>query len=198
MMTGNKSDLINLRAVSEDDGQSLAEREGLSFLETSALEATNVEKAFQTILTEIYHIVSKKALAAQEAVSTTLRSQSCSGTKKKRVASYIRELTNVGPAGSVYRVTVTSPSMVRAIVKPTRLVFNNVGEAEVQSHICGFVGCRENIKVGSRSEFTCPGHFLAVLLGCRLYHPPLSLLALSSVSSLSPPPPSSKPPFSPK
>ncbi|RXH84681.1 hypothetical protein DVH24_032965 [Malus domestica] len=75
MMTGNKSDLINLRAVSEDDGQSLAEREGLSFLETSALEATNVEKAFQTILTEIYHIVSKKALAAQEAVSTTLPGQ---------------------------------------------------------------------------------------------------------------------------
>ncbi|CAN6692810.1 unnamed protein product [Malus baccata var. baccata] len=71
----NKSDLINLRAVSEDDGQSLAEREGLSFLETSALEATNVEKAFQTILTEIYHIVSKKALAAQEAVSTTLPGQ---------------------------------------------------------------------------------------------------------------------------
>ncbi|TQD97222.1 hypothetical protein C1H46_017153 [Malus baccata] len=128
--TGNKSDLINLRAVSEDDGQSLAENEGLSFLETSSLEATNVEKAFQTILTEIYHIVSKKALAAQEAVLTTLRSQSCSGTKKKRVVSYTRELTNVGPAGSVYKVTVTSPSMVRAIVKPTRLVFNNVGEKQ--------------------------------------------------------------------
>ncbi|EXC10737.1 Ras-related protein Rab11C [Morus notabilis] len=71
MMTGNKSDLNHLRAVSEDDGQSLAEREGLSFLETSALEATNIEKAFQTILTEIYHIISKKALAAQEAARNT-------------------------------------------------------------------------------------------------------------------------------
>ncbi|KAK8488818.1 hypothetical protein V6N13_000936 [Hibiscus sabdariffa] len=47
-----------------DDGYALAEREGLSFLETSALEATNIEKAFQTILNEIYHIISKKALAA--------------------------------------------------------------------------------------------------------------------------------------
>ncbi|KAH1224789.1 Ras-related protein Rab11C [Glycine max] len=76
MMAGNKSDLSHLRAVSEDDGQALAEREGLSFLETSALEATNIEKAFQTILTEIYHIVSKKALAAQEAaVGTTLPGQ---------------------------------------------------------------------------------------------------------------------------
>ncbi|KAH7542383.1 hypothetical protein FEM48_Zijuj02G0067600 [Ziziphus jujuba var. spinosa] len=71
MMAGNKSDLSHLRAVSEDDGQALAEREGLSFLETSALEAINIEKAFQTILTEIYHIVSKKALAAQEAATNS-------------------------------------------------------------------------------------------------------------------------------
>ncbi|KAK8615354.1 hypothetical protein V6N13_069129 [Hibiscus sabdariffa] len=69
MMAGNKSDLNHLRAVSEQDGQALAEKEGLSFLETSALDATNVEKAFQTVLSEIYHIVSKKALAAQEAAA---------------------------------------------------------------------------------------------------------------------------------
>lgn len=67
MMAGNKSDLNHLRSVSSEDGMALAEREGLSFLETSALEALNVEKAFQTILTEIYHIISKKALAAQQA-----------------------------------------------------------------------------------------------------------------------------------
>ncbi|XWS53077.1 hypothetical protein CRYUN_Cryun11dG0126900 [Craigia yunnanensis] len=79
MMAGNKSDLNHLRAVSEEDGRSLAEREGLSFLETSALEATNIEKAFQTILNEIYHIISKKALAAQEAAaSTTLPGQGTS------------------------------------------------------------------------------------------------------------------------
>ena len=38
----------------------------MSFIETSALESTNVELAFQKILTEIYHIVSKKALASEE------------------------------------------------------------------------------------------------------------------------------------
>ncbi|KAL9235341.1 hypothetical protein vseg_010105 [Gypsophila vaccaria] len=69
MLVGNKSDLKHLRAVPEEDGPSLAETEGLSFLETSALEAVNIEKAFQSTLTEIYHIVSKKALAAQEAAS---------------------------------------------------------------------------------------------------------------------------------
>lgn len=71
MMAGNKSDLNHLRTVSEQDGRALAEKEGLSFLETSALEAVNIEKAFQTILGEIYHVISKKALAAQEAVGTT-------------------------------------------------------------------------------------------------------------------------------
>lgn len=70
MMAGNKSDLNHLRSVAPEDAQMLAEKEGLSFLETSALEALNIENAFHTILTEIYHIISKKALAAQEAGST--------------------------------------------------------------------------------------------------------------------------------
>ncbi|CAD6207410.1 unnamed protein product [Miscanthus lutarioriparius] len=39
MMVGNKSDLNQLRSVAEEDGQALAEKKGLSFLETSALEA---------------------------------------------------------------------------------------------------------------------------------------------------------------
>ncbi|CAM8898796.1 hypothetical protein QQ045_005367 [Rhodiola kirilowii] len=89
MMAGNKSDLNHLRTVTEHDGQSMAEAEGLSFLETSALEATNVEKAFQTILTEIYHVVSKKALAAQEAAAslpgqgTTINVADPSGSQSK-------------------------------------------------------------------------------------------------------------------
>lgn len=49
-----------------DWAQAFCEKEGLSFIETSALESTNVEMAFQKILTEIYHIVSKKALAAED------------------------------------------------------------------------------------------------------------------------------------
>ncbi|KAE9606151.1 putative small GTPase superfamily, P-loop containing nucleoside triphosphate hydrolase [Lupinus albus] len=72
MMAGNKSDLNHLRAVSTEDAKCLAEKEALSFLETSALEAYNVEKAFQTILFDIYHIISKKALAAQEETSTSV------------------------------------------------------------------------------------------------------------------------------
>ncbi|CAL9120202.1 unnamed protein product [Musa textilis] len=64
MLIGNKTDLKHLRAVASEDAQSFAEKEGLSFVETSALEATNVEKAFQIVLAEIYRIISKKSLAS--------------------------------------------------------------------------------------------------------------------------------------
>ncbi|CAJ2649259.1 unnamed protein product [Trifolium pratense] len=70
MLIGNKTDLKHLRAVATEDAQSYAEKEGLSFIETSALEATNVEKAFQTILGEIYRIISKKSLSSNEPAAT--------------------------------------------------------------------------------------------------------------------------------
>eukprot|EP01018_Ginkgo_biloba_P031592 Gb_05955 [translate_table: standard] len=62
MLVANKSDLRHLRAVSTEDGQAFAEREGLYFIETSALESTNVENAFKQVLTHIHRNVSKKAL----------------------------------------------------------------------------------------------------------------------------------------
>lgn len=64
MLIGNKTDLKHLRAIASEDAQSFAEKEGISFLETSALEAINVEKAFQIILAEIYRIISKKPLSS--------------------------------------------------------------------------------------------------------------------------------------
>ncbi|XP_030547229.1 ras-related protein RABA1c isoform X1 [Rhodamnia argentea] len=66
MLVGNKSDLRHLLAVSTEDGKSFAEREALFFMETSALEATNVENAFSEVLTQIYNIVNKKALESSE------------------------------------------------------------------------------------------------------------------------------------
>ncbi|KAL0378938.1 UNVERIFIED_CONTAM: Ras-related protein Rab11D [Sesamum radiatum] len=60
----NKSDLEDQRAVPTEDAKEFAEKEGLFFLETSALEATNVEEAFVTVLTEIFNIVNKKNLVA--------------------------------------------------------------------------------------------------------------------------------------
>ncbi|TKR96296.1 hypothetical protein L596_010338 [Steinernema carpocapsae] len=60
MLVGNKSDLRHLRAVPTDEAKAYAERNQLSFIETSALDSTNVEAAFTNILTEIYKAVSNK------------------------------------------------------------------------------------------------------------------------------------------
>lgn len=62
MLVGNKADLRHLRAVSTEDATAFAEREKTFFMETSALESLNVENAFTEVLTQIYHVVSKKAL----------------------------------------------------------------------------------------------------------------------------------------
>lgn len=62
MLVGNKSDLKHLRAVPTEEAKSFAEKNGLSFIETSALDSSNVENAFQNILAEIYRIVSQKQL----------------------------------------------------------------------------------------------------------------------------------------
>lgn len=64
MLIGNKSDLRHLVAVPTEDGKTLAEKENLYFMETSALEATNVEKAFTEVLNQIYRVVSKRAVEA--------------------------------------------------------------------------------------------------------------------------------------
>jgi len=63
MLCGNKSDLRHLREVPTEEAKSFAEAQKLSFIETSALDATNVELAYQNILTEIYHIMSRPALS---------------------------------------------------------------------------------------------------------------------------------------
>ncbi|KAJ6804224.1 putative ras-related protein RGP1 [Iris pallida] len=81
MLIGNKSDLGTLRAVPIEDAKEFAERENLFFLETSALESTNVESAFQTVLTEIYRIVSKKALVANDEAESGGSSSLLKGTK---------------------------------------------------------------------------------------------------------------------
>ncbi|KAJ1735172.1 Rab GTPase ypt31 [Coemansia sp. BCRC 34490] len=66
MLVGNKSDLRHLRAVPTDEAKQFASENGLFFIETSALDASNVEDSFQKILTEIYRIVSNKAIESSQ------------------------------------------------------------------------------------------------------------------------------------
>jgi len=64
MLVGNKSDLRHKRAVTTEDAMAFAEANNLAFIETSALDSTGVDEAFRQILTEIYRLMSRKAMEA--------------------------------------------------------------------------------------------------------------------------------------
>ncbi|KAL6520196.1 Ras-related protein RABB1b [Orobanche minor] len=53
MLVGNKSDLAQRRAVSEEEGEQFAKENGLLFLEASARTAKNVEEAFTNTASKI-------------------------------------------------------------------------------------------------------------------------------------------------
>ena len=57
MLVGNKCDLRHLRAVPTEEAQAFAEKNELIFIETSALDSTNVEDAFKSIVNEIFQLV---------------------------------------------------------------------------------------------------------------------------------------------
>ncbi|PIN09826.1 GTPase Rab11/YPT3, small G protein superfamily [Handroanthus impetiginosus] len=66
ILVGNKSDLKDSREVTTAEGKALAETQGLFFIETSALDSSNVAAAFQTVVKEIYNILSRKVMQSQE------------------------------------------------------------------------------------------------------------------------------------
>ncbi|KAK9725734.1 hypothetical protein RND81_05G165200 [Saponaria officinalis] len=94
MLIGNKCDLASLRAVPIEDAKEFAERENLFFMETSALDSTNVETAFLTVLTEIYRTVSKKTLSANGDLDVTGNASLLKGTQ-----IIVPETNNQGKGG---------------------------------------------------------------------------------------------------
>nr|GMD31871.1 ras-related protein RABA1f [Ipomoea batatas]GMD35056.1 ras-related protein RABA1f [Ipomoea batatas]GMD38370.1 ras-related protein RABA1f [Ipomoea batatas] len=87
MLVGNKADLRHLRAVSTDDAKAFAERESTCFMETSALESMNVEDAFTEVLTQIYHVVSKRTLDGGDDHTTLPKGQTISVGSKDDVSA---------------------------------------------------------------------------------------------------------------
>ncbi|CAD6216967.1 unnamed protein product [Miscanthus lutarioriparius] len=76
ILVGNKTDLKHAREVSTAEGQALAEAQGLFFMETSALDSSNVAAAFQTVVKEIYSILSRKVFQSLEQKKSELQSLS--------------------------------------------------------------------------------------------------------------------------
>jgi len=56
MIVGNKSDLVNLREVRTEEGVSFAESKNAAYIETSALDSTNIEAAFRHVSIAVYNI----------------------------------------------------------------------------------------------------------------------------------------------
>ena len=54
ILIGNKSDLENERKVTLEQGKEKAEFFKLAFMETSALNGNNIEKAFNELITDVY------------------------------------------------------------------------------------------------------------------------------------------------
>ncbi|CAD2222617.1 Rab family, other [Angomonas deanei] len=55
-LIGNKCDLEHLRVVRKENADKFARENGLSFLETSALEKTNVDKAFEWLAKSVFDV----------------------------------------------------------------------------------------------------------------------------------------------
>ncbi|XP_052166662.1 ras-related protein RABA3-like [Oryza glaberrima] len=67
-LIGNKADTpAGRREVAADEAARFAEEQGLFFSEASALSGDNVDRAFLTLLEEIFAVVSRRALELDEA-----------------------------------------------------------------------------------------------------------------------------------
>lgn len=63
MVVGNKSDLKSQTATLSDEALAFAEKNNLAFIETSALDSTNVETAFMKLISEIYKLMSARQVS---------------------------------------------------------------------------------------------------------------------------------------
>jgi len=66
MLVGNKKDLRHMRQVQTEEAKEFCKQHKLFFIETSALADSNVATAFETILKEIYRLISRKTIVGGE------------------------------------------------------------------------------------------------------------------------------------
>lgn len=84
MLVGNKTDLESERSVPNEEAKDFAEKNGLLFLETSALESTNVEAAFNSVLAAIHKKVSSKEVVRGSISAVSLNSSKAENTEEKK------------------------------------------------------------------------------------------------------------------
>ncbi|XP_031122168.1 ras-related protein RABA1f-like [Ipomoea triloba] len=87
MLVGNKADLRHLRAVTVEEAKEFAEKESTFFMETSALESTNVESAFTEVLAQIHCVVSRASLEGGDSPTSLPKGQSINVGSKDDVSA---------------------------------------------------------------------------------------------------------------
>ena len=91
MLVGNKCDLRKERSVTMEMGKLFARNNELSFIEASALDSTNVESAFTSILSEIFHSISQQGIKegvgvfAQPGLGKTITLEECKEDEQQRM-----------------------------------------------------------------------------------------------------------------
>ncbi|KAF7226540.1 ras-related protein Rab-25b isoform X2 [Nothobranchius furzeri] len=84
MLVGNKTDLESERSVPTEEAKDFAEKQNLLFLETSALQSTNVEAAFSSVLAEIHRKVSSKEVVRGSLNAVTLNNRRGENTEEQK------------------------------------------------------------------------------------------------------------------
>jgi len=70
-LLGNKADLKDQREVTYEEAEAVAKQHSLSFFEVSAKDASNINKAFDKMIVDIYNSVKKPQESKETGKETT-------------------------------------------------------------------------------------------------------------------------------
>ena len=93
LLVGNKTDIRNQQTVSTQEAAFLANSRNISFIETSALDSTNVKEAFSKITGEIHEKYPNQALVTPISLcAAALYNEN----NRKRVSEHMKSVSNGG------------------------------------------------------------------------------------------------------
>jgi uncharacterized protein YfkK (UPF0435 family) len=115
--------------------QAFCEKEGLSFIETSALDASNVEKSFHTILTDIYKMVSRKQVCPTAMCAAAWKRHVHPAAVHRGSKNPLMHDVNL-PDIRHGNMQVDADGPSSAVVKPGKAIDINKGASQANSRSC--------------------------------------------------------------
>ena len=84
ILIGNKSDLVNKREVTYEEGEKFAKEHGYNFYETSAMTGQNVNEAFNDIFEQLYNKFEEEITGKSNKKSGKINLKKNKNNKKKK------------------------------------------------------------------------------------------------------------------